>query len=54
VAALFEVVRAGLDAVAHVRSRVIPYPRLAATVVIGLAIPFFIVRRILAARASNH
>jgi len=54
VASPFEVVRAGLEAVARDRARVIPNPLLAATVAIGLAIPFFIVRRILAARASNH
>ena len=54
VASPFEVVRAGLEAVARDRARVIPNPLLAATVAIGLAIPFFIVRRILAARVSNH
>lgn len=49
-----EAVRAGLLAVARDRARVIPGPLLAATVAIALAIPFFIVRRILAARASTH
>ena len=48
-----EVVRAGLEAVARDRARVIPNPVLAVTVAVALAIPFFIVRRILAARAAN-
>jgi short-subunit dehydrogenase len=46
-----EVVRAGLLAVARDRARVIPNPLLAAAVAVGLAIPFFIVRRLLATRA---
>jgi short-subunit dehydrogenase len=46
-----EAVRAGLEAVARDRARVIPGPLLAATVAVALAIPFFIVRRILATRA---
>ncbi|MFM8364883.1 MAG: SDR family NAD(P)-dependent oxidoreductase [Verrucomicrobiota bacterium] len=48
-----EVVRAGLEAVARDRARVIPNPVLAVAVAVGLAIPFFIVRRILAARAAK-
>jgi short-subunit dehydrogenase len=48
-----EVVRVGLDAVARDRARVIPNPLLAVTVAIALAIPFFIVRHILASRATN-
>jgi hypothetical protein len=39
--------------VARDRARVIPNPVLAVTVAVALAIPFFIVRRILAARAAN-
>lgn len=54
VASPYEAVRAGLEAVARDRARVIPNPLLAATVAVALAIPFFIVRRILAARAANH
>jgi short-subunit dehydrogenase len=54
VASASEVVRAGLEAVACDRARVIPNPLLAATVAVALAIPFFIVRRILAARAASH
>jgi short-subunit dehydrogenase len=54
VASASDVVRAGLEAVACDRARVIPNPLLAATVVVALAIPFFIVRRILAARAASH
>jgi short-subunit dehydrogenase len=54
VASASEAVRAGLEAVARDRARVIPNPLLAATVAVALTIPFFIVRRILAARASNH
>ncbi|MFZ9920598.1 MAG: SDR family NAD(P)-dependent oxidoreductase [Terrimicrobiaceae bacterium] len=49
-----EAVRVGLEAVARDRARVIPNPLLAATVAVALAIPFFIVRRILAARAPTH
>lgn len=49
-----EAVRAGLEAVARDRARVVPGPLLAATVAVALAIPFFIVRRILAARAATH
>lgn len=47
----YEAVRAGLEAVARDRARVVPNPLLAITVAIGLAIPFFIVRRLLASRA---
>ena len=54
VASASEAVRAGLVAVARDRARVIPNPLLAATVAVALAIPFCIVRRILAARASAH
>lgn len=50
VATPYEAVRAGLLAVARDRARVIPNPLLAAAVAIGLAIPFFLVRRLLASR----
>lgn len=48
-----ECVRAGLEAVAKDRARVVPNPLLAAAVVIGLAVPFFILRKLLAARAAT-
>lgn len=48
-----ECVRAGLEAVARDRARVVPNPLLAAAVVIGLAVPFFILRKLLAARAAT-
>jgi len=48
-----EAVAAGLRAVAHDRARVIPGPLLAASVAVALAIPFFLIRRILAWKADT-
>lgn len=48
-----EAVREGLRAVAHDRARVIPGPLLAVAVSVALAIPFFIIRRILSAKAAS-
>lgn len=47
-----EAVEAGLRAVAHGRARVIPGLLLAAAVAVGLAVPFFIVRRIISWKAD--
>ena len=48
-----EAVREGLRAVASDRARVIPSPLLAVAVSVALVVPFFIIRRILAAKASS-
>jgi len=48
-----EAVWAGLRAVAKGRARVIPGPLLAVSVAVALAIPFFIIRRILAWKADS-
>jgi hypothetical protein len=48
-----EAVRAGLAAVARDRARVIPGPLLATAVAIALVLPFWIIRRILAHKASS-
>lgn len=48
-----DAVRDGLRAVANDRARVIPGPLLAAAVAVALAIPFCIVRRILAAKSAS-
>ena len=48
-----EAVRAGLEAVARDRARVVPGPILAAAVALALAVPFCIVRHFLRAKAST-
>jgi len=48
-----EAVREGLRAVANDRARVVPGPFLAAAVAVALVVPFFIIRRILAAKAAS-
>lgn len=48
-----EAVREGLLAVARDRRRVVPNPLLAAVTALALALPFVILRRILAARSST-
>jgi len=48
-----EAVRDGLRAVANDRARVVPGPLLAAAVAVALTVPFFIIRRILAAKAAS-
>ena len=48
-----EAVRDGLRAVANDRARVIPGPLLAAAVSVALVVPFFIIRRILTAKAAS-
>ncbi len=48
-----DVVAAGLRAIKHGRARVIPVPLLAAAVAVALAIPFFIVRRLLSWKADS-
>jgi uncharacterized protein len=48
-----EAVQSGLKAVAMDRRRVIPNPLLAVTTAFALAIPFFILRRILATKATS-
>jgi short-subunit dehydrogenase len=48
-----EAVREGLRAVANDRARVIPGPLLAVAVSLALVVPFFIIRRILTAKAAS-
>jgi short-subunit dehydrogenase len=48
-----EAVRTGLEAVARERACVIPGPLLAVAVAVALAIPFCIVRRILAMNSAK-
>jgi short-subunit dehydrogenase len=48
-----EAVREGLRAVANDRVRVVPGPLLAATVAVALALPFFIIRRLLRTKAAS-
>lgn len=48
-----DVVWAGLRAVANDRARVIPGPLLAISVAVALAIPFFLIRRIIAWKAHS-
>lgn len=48
-----EAVQAGLRAVARDRRRVVPNPLLAVTTALALALPFFLLRRILAAKSDS-
>lgn len=48
-----EAVKAGLQAVAQDRRRVVPNPLLALTTALALALPFFLLRRILAAKSHS-
>jgi len=48
-----EAVQAGLQAVARDRRRIVPNPLLAVTTALALALPFFLLRRILAAKSDS-